>query len=80
MTGLKHMADPTIVGGMVTGSMTGRGVGRIMRALPGNIFRGRHKATPIENAGEERGGGGAKERDEANYARYQGRIRYGVTL
>lgn len=55
VTGLKHMADPTIVGGMVTGSMTGRGVGRIMRVLPGNIFRGRHKATPIENAGDEEG-------------------------
>lgn len=29
-----------------------------MRAFPGNIFRGRHKATPIENAG----GGRAYER------------------
>lgn len=56
----------------------------IMRVFPGNIFRGRHKATPIENAGEGRRGGARsrskEERDEANYARYQGRIRYGVAL
>lgn len=55
-----------------------------MRVFPGNIFRGRHKATPIENAGEGRRGGARsrskEERDEANYARYQGRIRYGVAL